>query len=1677
MNTDCKPGCLCECCLGTTTRTPLSLINAPGAGALRYRVGTYGDFYESMLAALAGVELPPAPDFSSAAGVIGAVLRGLRAEVSSVPIRPLANLRARTTDDPAIAFLDAWAVVLDVLTFYQQRIANEGYLRTATEFRSALELARLVGYRPRPGVGASVFLAYSLDKNAQLTIPAGSKVQSVPASGQLPQTFETSEPVSAREAWNLLAPRKGRPQTFAIGQTTAGKRIWFQGLTTLLKPNDPLIVVFDGALGEPFRVKKVVPDNPSQTTRIILQDFSAIPLLGDSAAALREAGRRLADAIALYRSGSNVSQSINDKLRLVEDVLTKFPPASGSDGTSHITTISQKLAETIKAFRSMLQPSARSLDDLVSRLESVYEYLDIEGAVLTVINFAKGDDSELRQMATNISPDSQDVFKSITTSWSADRVVASSPVSLCRLLDQTSAFVDRHSQSDDDKTAINVFATSAISLLLHHSARTTLKDYRGILKAGVAPDTQVARRVLKVLAPFIDELGTPSVPTDEVLSAFAGVLKSLETATGKVEDLRIAFGPLNEADPDVTKAKDFVDQLETYSEALTSRVNAYAGFVQDPQTISPDDINLLIKDKSTAPAELDALTAISSQIGSADTKNAIAAAISVLLNSSVLQYLARLKKLVSDLENVLSGTNSGKIQNSRNVIDEALVDLDVLESTPEAWRMFPTQQDHALQLSVLAIGTYQKALQQPGTDDAAKQKALVDLRKQLYLAAVLPYMNVSRWLDQIQDALDTWILAPADDTNDLQNQVKEAGKPLKSWGGDSIGLYSQAMTQIVGLGKAGVDLLAQFVRWVRSEYWSATGSSAAPLAVAAARIGAVPQFESFENFKEDLRGLLQVLRQQQSIVDNGVYPRVQPWIDEFTGELDEFFSDIPITLRSADAAKVNSGKSTDDSPAQPDVYPDLGALRKPPSQPPSNSSRLVRELPSNPATNGSTTTGNPAAGGTTSAGGTKSAAIVDLVPQIAAAFVPQLSGRLYKALSNIQSLPGTGFQAIHAVRARSAPFGHNAPQRATVTTVQAQTSGAPNSPPVPKSPPENDTTTTFAEWLLVPQPPGTSVPNSSDSLKWAANLLTLDAVFDKVVPGSYVIIERATPPVQFDLDNPLVARVEDVKIVSPTAYGLQGTTVTQLTLDRPWLTSDESTPDAKTTLSRIRDVTVYLQSEPLPLADEPLDADIGCLPSDDGLDLPPPADQIELDSVYDGLQSGRWLIVAGERTDVPNTSGVTAAELAMIKGVEQVPESVSHSGPDAAHTVIHLANPLTYSYQRSTVKIYGNVVKATHGETKQEILGSGNGSAAGQPFPLKQKPLTYLPALTPAGAKDTLQVRVNGVLWHESADFTGLGPRDRGFVVQTDESGSSTVLFGDGVNGARLPTGRDNVRAQYRVGLGRAGNVDAARLTNLVSRPLGVKDVTNPLPAAGGADPESTAEVRRNAPIGVTALDRLVSVSDYEDFARSFAGIRKASATRLSDGRVQRLHLTIVGANGDPIPSDSDLYHTFVTALEEFGDPALPVTVDSRWLQFIVIVANLKVLSDYEWETVTASVRARLLDRYGFERREFGQDVVLSDVVKTIQRVRGMEAVEIKRFGLIPEKLDEETPTPLGKIRETIESMTTQDTLAVSLAQRNPNFVAAPATKPINSPFYPANIAFLTPLVPDTLILNPWPTD
>lgn len=524
------------------------------------------------------------------------------------------------------------------------------------------------------------------------------------------------------------------------------------------------------------------------------------------------------------------------------------------------------------------------------------------------------------------------------------------------------------------------------------------------------------------------------------------------------------------------------------------------------------------------------------------------------------------------------------------------------------------------------------------------------------------------------------------------------------------------------------------------------------------------------------------------------------------------------------------------------------------------------------------------------------------------------------------------------------------------------------------------------------------------------NILALDGEYDRIKSGSRIVVKRpllnaAGVLTGFGITVHTVQQVASSQLVFPDIDVPFNSTV--LTLDTPWLTEDE----IQAHLSRVaavRNTTVFAESEDLALAEMEMSEDLSFAAND----LKP---TIELDGFYPNLESGRWTIISGERVvfdDKTNrliNTGVIVSELIMVASVTHEAKTLINGAlveirGEKLHTFLQPAQPPAFQYRRSTVKIFGNVVRATHGETRNEVLGSGDGAKALQAFQLLQPPLTYLPAPTPAGTETTLAVRVNDVLWSEADNLFALGPNVRKYITKQNDEGKTTVVFGDGEHGSRLPTGAENIKAFYRQGIGRGGNVKADQIKLPLTKPLGVKGVINPLPASGGVDKETRDQARRNAPIAVLALDRLVSVQDYADFARTFAGIAKASAQELSDGEREVVHLTIAGSGNIQIDVTSDLYRNLLAALARFGDPLQPLQVESFERVLLVISAKVNVLPEYLWEKVKEQMRVLLFERLGFENRELGQSVTLSEVLSLMQSVPGVNFVDFDILDSISEE-------------------------------------------------------------------------
>ncbi|MEP7187338.1 MAG: putative baseplate assembly protein [Rhodanobacter sp.] len=666
----------------------------------------------------------------------------------------------------------------------------------------------------------------------------------------------------------------------------------------------------------------------------------------------------------------------------------------------------------------------------------------------------------------------------------------------------------------------------------------------------------------------------------------------------------------------------------------------------------------------------------------------------------------------------------------------------------------------------------------------------------------------------------------------------------------------------------------------------------------------------------------------------------------------------------------------------------------------------------------------------------------DVRPQLLLNFAAPLIDSFYRAWTHVpHGNPSPTLSGVFAMRLIAPLFGYNAPR--TMAIVQTWDADK-------------------KAWISTPSATELELDGENE------NVLSLDNAYDGVSDGGYVLIQPPNPA-----ESLTVGRIQSVRTRPRTNYGMSGKT-TKITLDATTAGALATWDPAD--MSTIRATQVYAQSEAMLLADVVIADQVGNVaelsaskPAGDS------ATRLTLDFAVDGLKAGRWLIIEGQRTDVPGTDTVTAAELVMLAAVEQGADATLPG--DTVHSTLVFANHgLAYSYRRDSVSVYANVARSTHGETRHEVLGSGSGALPMQAFALKQSPLTYISAATVDGVQSTLGVRVNDMTWHETRNLAFVGANDRNFVTAIDDAGKTAVVFGDGTHGARLPTGVENITASYRNGIGTPGNVSAQQISLLATKPLGVKAVVNPLRASGGADAETRDQARRNVPLAVLALDRLVSVQDYADFARTFGGVGKAAAIK-SGNLVQ---LTIAGADDAPIDATSDLYRHLLKALQRYGDPSLPLHLDVRELLALTLSAKVGLAPDYVWESVEPQLRAALLDAFGFERRTLAQNVYLSEIVARMQAIRGVAWVDVAAFGSIDEASllagfgdADENDSDKGSDGVSLVSHATAPVMSTTVpAMPLSRVQVLPARRDDDGTLRPAQLAYLLPDVPDTLLLQ-----
>ncbi len=336
---------------------------------------------------------------------------------------------------------------------------------------------------------------------------------------------------------------------------------------------------------------------------------------------------------------------------------------------------------------------------------------------------------------------------------------------------------------------------------------------------------------------------------------------------------------------------------------------------------------------------------------------------------------------------------------------------------------------------------------------------------------------------------------------------------------------------------------------------------------------------------------------------------------------------------------------------------------------------------------------------------------------------------------------------------------------------------------------------------------------------------------------------------------------------------------------------------------------------------------------------------------------------------------------------------------------------------KPTVTVYGNIVQATQGKTVAETpIGSGDAREVFQTFAVPKAPLTYLldETSTPAQTPE-LKIYVDGNLWKKIDTLFSAAPEDQVYIVREDAGGNSFVQFGDGnTGGARLPSGKNNVVAAYRVGSGAYGPLKPDTQPQAAGKLAGLEKVYLPQPVTSGAPPESENNARVAAPGKVQSLGRLVSLADFEAETLAIPNVLKVNAAWAAPDGVPLVQLTVLTQS----ESEADLTKvrdTLQTYNRCRGPARFPIQVSKGLRQYVHISFDAAFEPNRREQDIKLAIKQALgmtggeadgIDGgqglFSLQGLRFGQGVHTSQIVAAVQQVPGVVWVKLNAAQSIP---------------------------------------------------------------------------
>jgi hypothetical protein len=356
----------------------------------------------------------------------------------------------------------------------------------------------------------------------------------------------------------------------------------------------------------------------------------------------------------------------------------------------------------------------------------------------------------------------------------------------------------------------------------------------------------------------------------------------------------------------------------------------------------------------------------------------------------------------------------------------------------------------------------------------------------------------------------------------------------------------------------------------------------------------------------------------------------------------------------------------------------------------------------------------------------------------------------------------------------------------------------------------------------------------------------------------------------------------------------------------------------------------------------------------------------------------------------------------------------SENNPSSGSTRIELSEELRTALDGGKSTVMGNIVGVRQGQPiEREILGDGQSSEIFQSFKLKAGQLVFIQE---QGQKVTpiLQLFVDNQPYRLISDLAAAKEGDRVYVLTLDEKGHGTVIFGNGTNGCRLPSGTGNVTASYWVNMTPFDASDEKAKFVQTNPDYGVSSIlvpvrqTAPLPAAPFE--------RKVRPKDNPALlpRHVITTADLVKMAASLPDVAKSNLRKSLIQNRKVLTLTIAGHSPEKAVPDIKTCEQITHQINRLGlDPKMPLRVLPVTLRpfRVSVVLTIEAYADKKQCAAQIPDQARriITENYGYRAMDIGEPITLHRIQNQLSQIPTIVDVKIKALhftGLPPTRAD-----------------------------------------------------------------------